>query len=103
MVFSSSSVTPELSSRRSSRQSAVRPESAADAAAVNALCRVDEDTFTRLMDQHQAAMLRIARLFVSSPAWLRDPEPPPGAKLLTNEARLQIRARSTDSVRASES
>jgi RNA polymerase sigma-70 factor, ECF subfamily len=41
---------------------------AADAAVVEALRRGDEEAFTRLVDQHHAALRRVARLYVSSPA-----------------------------------
>jgi len=42
--------------------------SAADAAVISALRDGDEIAFTRLVDQHHAALRRIARLFVSSSA-----------------------------------
>ena len=42
--------------------------SAADAAAIAALRGGDEEAFTRLVNQHHAALRRIARLYVSSSA-----------------------------------
>ncbi len=42
--------------------------SAADAAVIAALRDGDEEAFTRLVDQHHAALRRIARLYVSSSA-----------------------------------
>jgi RNA polymerase sigma-70 factor, ECF subfamily len=42
--------------------------SKADAAVIAALRGGDEEAFTRLVDQHDAALRRIARLYVSSPA-----------------------------------
>ena len=42
--------------------------STADAAVIAALRGGDEEAFTRLVDQHHAALRRIARLYVSSPA-----------------------------------
>jgi RNA polymerase sigma-70 factor, ECF subfamily len=39
-----------------------------DAAVIEALRTGDEDAFTRLVQQHQRALQRIARLYVSSPA-----------------------------------
>lgn len=42
--------------------------SAEDAAVIAALRGGDEEAFTRLVDQHHAALRRIARLYVSNPA-----------------------------------
>jgi len=44
----------------------IRQAAGVDAAVIEALRRGDEDAFTRLVEQHQHSLLRIARLYVSS-------------------------------------
>jgi RNA polymerase sigma-70 factor (ECF subfamily) len=55
------SASPKAQGRASVPQA-----SGAEAAVIEALRRCDEEAFTRLVDQHQHALLRIARLYVSS-------------------------------------
>jgi RNA polymerase sigma-70 factor (ECF subfamily) len=61
-------ITPGSAASKASGEREIPRASGVDAAVIEALRHGDEEAFTRLVEEHQHALLRIARLYVSSPA-----------------------------------
>jgi RNA polymerase sigma-70 factor (ECF subfamily) len=68
MTEQSEDITAGSATLKSEGRTIIRQASGVDAAVIEALRRGDEEAFTRLVEQHQHSLLRIARLYVSSSA-----------------------------------